>query len=485
MALIDLVIADKLKQSTAPRSGTPDGNVYFNPDGSLELITVEELATVNFGAGPVANPLSDEDGITMRAIFAFERQERSADENLRKLERWVDGVYKRAGAYRLVNARFFSTTGTNLADDSLKVRKSGFSKYTGTTLNEIFFGPRSLGNIEAASIPYHQASAEGASTDFDFLGPVKQVVKVFGDATHGNFDNTAYLAISVRTWGYVHDRKTISDSGLSDAHAYASGLALGESPNAYNTGFAKADVFGGLQVAPWTGMVFSSLDVARNETGFVNIGGGTTADFSFEITNTGNGSLAELVAYMDALAMEDADVDAHATNTWNGKDKDVLYTLNAQGKVVLRQGLFPVGIPVADQANVIFTDDNGDARTLQSVAGGNIVVGDAAAADANCWYHMFYADPPGVSDEFNTVGAVTVNDASGTPIKGLVGGLTEIPFDFAYDSNVQAGFTAGTDRPIVIEVEGDGGATAKRIFNTITNSTVLQFVCEPGFEDNI
>lgn len=480
MALIDLVITDKLKQSTNPRGSVPDGNVYFNPDGSLELITVEELATVDFGSGPVANPLSNEDGVTMRAIFAFERQERSADEELRKLERWIDGKFKRAGAYWLINGREFSTTGS-LSSDILKIRKSGFAKYTGTNLNEIYFGVRSLGNIETTSQPYYQLSAEGSSVNFNFLGAVKEAVKVFGDATHGNFDSTAYLSISVRSWGFVHDRKTIEDSGLSDAHAYAAGISLGESPNAYNTGFTKADVFGGAQVAPWTGMVFSSLDTARTESGFV----GGTADFSFQITNSGNGTLAELVAYMDALAMEAADVDAHATNTWQGKDKNVLYTLNAQGKVVLMQGLFLENVPVADRTNVIFVDDLGASRTYESVAGGSIIVGDAAAADTNAWYHMFYADPPGVADEFNTIGAVTVNDASGTPIKGLVGGVTSIPFDFAYDSNVQAGFTAGTDRPIVIEVEGNGGCTAKRIFTTITNSTSLQFACEPDFETNI
>ncbi len=480
MALIDLDITG-LKQSANPRGSSPDGNIYFNPDGTQEIITVEELALVD-GA---TNVISNDDGITMRALYAFERQERRTDENLRELDTFIKGSFKRAGAYAFIYGRTPSQSNITapLTDDRQKIRSSGWIEYAdiGSDINRIYFGSRNSGTINAGSQPYNQSSLLGTSSDFSFTGFMNEAVQVFGDATNGNFDNTSYFAASLRTWGQVHDRKSIADGGFTDAHGYSASLGLGERLHPYNTGFAEADVHTGTVIAPWTGMVFSSLDVARTETGLVGTG---PYDFSFEITNSGNGTLAQLVAKCDAWARDATDVDAHATNTWLGKDQNTLYTLTPDGKVQFMQGLFPVGIPVADQINVILVSDAGNTITYESVAGGTIEVGDAAAADANAWYHMYYLDAAGL-DDFNTLAAITVNDASGTPIKGSVGGLTSIPFDFAYSANVQGGFSVDTDRPVVIEVEGDGGCTSAKTLATIINSTSLAFSCVPDTETNI
>jgi hypothetical protein len=42
-----------LKQSTNARGASPDGNVYFDvANNEIQLIGVDELATVDFGGGP-------------------------------------------------------------------------------------------------------------------------------------------------------------------------------------------------------------------------------------------------------------------------------------------------------------------------------------------------------------------------------------------------------------------------------------------------
>ena len=634
MATIDNIA--KLKQSTQPRSGAPDANVYFNPDGTFELITVEDGVTTlvlqlfNSGAIDIAanvagtfiravgsfiddgfevgqtftgsaftsggnnaqfkiltitqttnpgdtitvvdatgmvtdagtgdevltydfepNAITDEDGVTARACYAFERQERGDDENLRELDAFWDGNFKDAKAYALINGRTMSTTGT--VDDVKKVR-GGFSWKDATgKVVRVEHGVASLGDITPAAVPYVQNTQFGATTVLTFPGDIDESIKVYalaygaditltatgniissgatgkldvleiGDtftitgsglsnngvftvATKTDADNitttevitadesgvvglnltvdyTADFYVSTRTWNQVHDRKSMVDSGYARVYGFGGAYGIGERPNPYNDTFAYADVWT-VPISPFDVSDFISLDTADTIDGFVNIGGGTTADFDYKLTTTGM-TLKQICAYCDALAMQDADVDSHVSNTWNGKEKDTLYTLDTDGKVVFMQGLYPTVVPVADRTNVILVDNSADSRTYQSVAGGVIVVGDAAAADPNCWFHMFYQDPPGASDEFNTLTAITVNDNSGTPIKGLVSGLTEISFDFAYSTNTQGGYAGDTDRPIVVEVEGDGGCTAKKYLGTITNSTSLSFPCEPSVETNI
>jgi len=97
---------------------------------------------------------------------------------------------------------------------------------------------------------------------------------------------------------------------------------------------------------------------------------------------------------------------------------------------------------------------------------------------------MFIQDASG-ADDFNTLNAITVNDSAGDPIKGLVGGLTSIPWDFAYSTNIQGGRTPDTDLIVVVEVEGNGGATFEKTVHTITSSASQTIVCQPGAETNI
>ena len=68
--LIDLTNFDTLLvQSTQSRTGTPDGNIFFDQANDLiEIITAEDLANVDLGSGSEANPLTDALGITLQAL---------------------------------------------------------------------------------------------------------------------------------------------------------------------------------------------------------------------------------------------------------------------------------------------------------------------------------------------------------------------------------------------------------------------------------
>jgi len=177
------------------------------------------------------NSLIELDGLKLEALYAFENQERRYDEVLRGTDRFTRGTFKFGGAYDFVFGRVPKTD-----TDRKLFRGSGWRELTGTTVNEIWFGPKGLGSILSDSVPYYQTSkyADVTGTDmFDFtkLGNLDEAFQVYGDATHGNFDNTlSSHYFSVRTYGQNYGRiSTGTTLGIAELGGYSSGAALNES----------------------------------------------------------------------------------------------------------------------------------------------------------------------------------------------------------------------------------------------------------------
>lgn len=495
MALIDLGnFSDLLVQSSEGRAGTPDGNIFFDvTTGQIELITFEDgLETLNLPGDPGAtNPLTDQDGITMAALYGFERQERRIDEELRKYDTYFAGSFKFAGAYEVINGRKFA------ADDRQKLRGSGWiERAANGTIDRIYFGVVSLGNIEATSQPYYQLSEGAAPVDFAKAGPVNEAVQVFGSTTNGdsgagNFTNLFFLTNKVRTFGFNYDEKRLADSGVNEMSGYSTGFALTETPHLTSGEYDLTDVYGGAQTAPWTGMRLERLETPQTEAGFSQADG----DFTWVLHNTAGGTLDECVAFLDALAQTDDNInldefdDPGFGGAVQGLRVATWYTYNAQGQIVTRSGtndggLFIENLPIADEQRVVFIDDDGLEKTYPFQVQVNLQVGPNAAADANAWYHNFYLDGAGGLD-YGTPDAVTVNDAEGAPVKGNVSGVQTIPYAYDYDGNTQAGLPAATDKDIVALCEGDGGATQAKTVFTISRTAVVNVAVAPGLETNL
>ena len=502
--LIDLSnYATLLVQSTQSRSGSPDGNIFFDvANGRIELITREELAQVDLGSGLEDNPLTNQEGIRMEACYAFERQERRTDETLRQYDPFFAGNFKFGGAYKIIYGRKFDdANGSNTStttDDRAKLRGSGWSEESGASngegsISRIYYGNVSLGNIEVASQPYYQLSEGGAPVDYAKAGPVNEAIQVFGstafgDANAGNFDSRTFLSIKVRTFGQNYDEKRLADSGVAEMGGYSTGFALAESVHLTSGAFALADVYGGSQIAPWTGMTLEKLAVPQVESGFNEADG----NFTWVLNNTGNGSLNECVAFLDALAQTDDDIDSGSETNTQGKRVGVWYSYDAQGRILTNspftgEGLFLENIPTADEQSVVFTDDAGGTKTRPFNSGIQVTVSANAVADVLCFYHAFFLDGPGGND-YNTANALTVQDAAAAEVKGNVStdqvNGDRIDFSFAYDTDTIGG-TAGTDKDVVFLCEGDGGVTAAKTVFTITRTASIAVSCIPSLETNV
>lgn len=500
MSLIDHTnYATTLKQSTTARGAAPNGNVYFDvANNRIQLIGVDELPTVDFGSGAVTNPLNNTDGITMRGLYNFENARRRLDETLRKYKRGTDGDYRFAGAYSFVNGVKLDSTDRN------KIRGSGFIEYadTGdgaTDVDRIYHGVLSLVAIQPTTVSkWALVTAEDEATlqaatwsSFVRAGNINEIVPVFGstsfgDAGAGNFDyTTRRLIVRVRSWGYNPGETTSVLTGIAEFSGFSAGYGVGESINPANS-YTLADVYGGAKVAPWTGMSLEKLAAPQTETGFNEADG----NFTWILNNTLGGTVAECAAYLDAASLQNADVDEGGVSSYNGLKGRVWYSRNAAGKVVTASlggaGLFIEGLSTSEKQNVIMTDNAGATKTYPFFPTVEITVGAAAAADANAWYHLFYANGAGAAD-FDSSGAVTVNDSAGNPVKGNVSAAQvggKISFAYAYDSNTQAGLAAGEDKAVIVQIEGDGGAAQALTAFTITRNTTVAVTCAPPAENN-
>ncbi len=498
MAIIDLSNYDTtLVQSTDSSSGTPDGNVYFDKaTGKIEFIPVETLATIDLtskgGGATDANPLSIQDGIKFEAIYAFENQERKEDEDLRQYDRWTSGTFKFGGAYNFINGRV-----PLAAADVAIIRGSGWNEYgTDGLVDKIYFGNKGLSNIEASSQPYYQLDTFTTAIDYQKAGQIDEAVLVYDVAGD---DNTGVPEIvSIRTYGFNYDRKsTVTDLGIAELGGYSTGFAVNESAHLttnVESAHPIADVFGGSQAEPWIGMELEELDSAQSEDGFSQ---GDGKLYTYVLKNPDDGSVCTLdqcVAYLDAIAIQDTDINGHATNTAIGKDVNVWYSYNGAGQIVTQsgmndsKGLFIEGLVGNDKQRIVQTDDSLAENTYPFYVSVVTNVGAGAVGDTGSWFQTYF------DTNYNTDSAVTVQDSSPTDAKTPVGTTifdstfrsgNTVVYEFDYDNDTLGG-TAGTEKDAVMVVEGDGAVTqAKTLYTINNNSSTINITCNPSTENNV
>ena len=104
---------------------------------------------------------------------------------------------------------------------------------------------------------------------------------------------------------------------------------------------------------------------------------------------------------------------------------------------------------------------------------------NAPLVGAGSSYRLMFTAPPGAGNDFGEAGAVTVNDASGTPIAGAINAAS-IAFTFDYDGNTQGGYAGGTDRPVTLIGIKPGTGKYVAATGTLTRSKniVLSLVAE-------
>lgn len=490
-----------LIESDEGRSGTPNGNIYFNKaDDTFEIITREELPQYDRGFGLEDNPLTNATGITGQAIYAFERRRRRVNPSLRFYKHGTEGRFQLAGAFAFLNGVKLSTNGS--IDDRKKVRGSGIVEYAATGTGEqdidrIYFGVKSLNPIDASSqpegiLPASLSEADRQlSTPFTFFrsGDIDEMVQVYGDTSFGDIGAGDFdfrgrpLVVSVRQFGRTFGETDSIATGINRLGGFSTGFGIGDSANDDNT-YSFDDIITN-PIAPFSGMSYERFSTPQTLTGFT----GGSAQFDVLISNTEGGSLSQVAAFMDAIMTLDTDVD-QGTGTYRPKRGAPLYTRDSAGRIVTKQGVGLEGISTSDQQQLVQTSNDGSSNVYPFFPTIRISVSDAWATDPNAWAQFMYLDGSGGLD-FSTDNTVIVNDANGNPaaftsadVLGASGNYF-LEFPYAYDTNTQAGLPAGTDKEVIGLVEGDGGAEPERATFTITRTTLIPVSILSGAETNL
>jgi len=457
------------------------------------------------GGASDPNQLTNFDGITIRGLYNFENQERSADETLRKYKRGTAGTYRFAGAFNFINGvKLDDTVLGDSSTDRNKIRGSGWIEYAAsgdgkTDVDRIYHGVLSLVDVQATTVPYwalvtatDEVTLQAATwTNFVRLGDINEAVQVYGstgntpsDTAAGDFDyTTRNLVVRVRSWGYNPGETTAILTGIAEFSGFSAGYGVGESLNPANT-YNLADVYGGAQISPWTGMSLVKA-APTTKTGFNEADG----DFTWILTNSAGGTAQQCAAFLDALTLQSGNIDDGA-GTYAGTKGRVWYARDAAGLIVTKsidgEGLFIDGLSVAEKQNVKLTADDTSVKTYPFFPELSLYVGLPAKADAEAWYQVYYVD--GATDQdFDKANAVTVQDSTPADMKGLCSTADaegKISLAYAYDTNTQAGLSAAVDKAMVVEVEGNGGVAQAITYFTMKRETTISVTCAPSADLN-
>ena len=499
-----------LQRSTNARGSSPDGNVYFDTaNDKIQLITAAEMANIDFGSGAEANPFTHTDKLQPLALYFFILQEVEADPTLQQFRFAMDAVGSRMG--KLVGATAFlnsitldTNTSTTNNDDRDKLCDGGFGEYNvAGTLQKIHHGVKSLVDINDTSQPFYQivpmagsvpTEAERmavAPVDFANPGDINEAILTYDVA--GDDNRTAALILGVRDYGYTVGEATSYGTGVAELGAYSQGYGIGNSFVSDVDAITEADVWGGAQTTPYSNLSFYRHATAQTRTGFASSGAGASGDFTDEIQlSSGTVSITQLRAWLDKFMQSDADENANTVSTGAFRPKRVapMYTIDsATAKLVTRAGVYidPAKLTAEAQQQIVMTNDAGGQHTIPFNAGIQITVSDAWLADTNPWFRLLYLDGAAGAD-FDTTSAVTVQDASSADIAGDDTDVritsNTLSLSYAYDTNTQAGLSAGADKDVVLQIGGTDNSKSRTVSFTITRSTAIAIDASTEAETN-
>lgn len=400
-----------------------------------EIVIDESAKTLRLVA---AGNLVAKDGVTLQAVYS------------KLVDLWATATYQDSPfpmyAIDALSGQFqIGTDGATYSgwtwyDDTTRnmLRDGGWSEYSsGGSLQRQYAGFVGLGTVNTGAQPYYHLVTTDSPTNFPFTDQFNVGVQVFGDATNGNFDKRTYAKTFVREYGKKYKSSVLSDTGKTGTGAYLVNFLIS---NEDDLKIQVAD--GALSGSPYSGITVAYYTANQSRT----IGG---SSYNFKvIINGNNATLEQIYTKIQYLLRQNTDINTGGTaGSKIGKIQSDLLTFVGD-TLVTSQSVYIDNILPADSNRIEFYDDTNTKRVNPYSSAGTITV-NTPLIGAGSSYRMFFTSPPGAGNDFGEAGAITVNDASGTPITGTISGST-INFTYDYDGNVQGGFTGGTDRAITL-----------------------------------
>ena len=396
----------------------------------------------------VAGNLVAKDGVTLQALY-------SKFSDLWATSTYQDSPFPMNAIDALSGQYYFGVdaggnyNGWKPANDATRnmLRDGGWREYSvAGVLNREYAGFVGLGSINSGAQPYYHLAATDAPTNFVFADQFNLGVQVYGDAANGNFDKRTYAKTYVREYGKKFKDSVLADTGKTATGAYLVNFLIANEDDLKvtntlgTTDKATGDAL--MSSAPYSGITVSYY--TANQTRTIN-----GVSCNFKVIVEGNGAtLEQIYAKCQYLLRQATSINTSGTaGSKIGKIQASLMSFVGD-TLVTANSVYIDNIQATDSNRIEFYDDGGTKRTNPYVAAGTMYF-NSPLVGAGSSYRLMFAAPPGAGNDYGEAGAVTVNNAAGTPITGTIS-ASSFTFDYDYDGNTQAGFTAGTDRPVVL-----------------------------------
>lgn len=419
-----------------------------------------------------AGNLVFKDGVTLQAVYS------------KLVDLWATATYQDSPfpmyAIDALSGQFqIGTDGANAngwtwADTNTRnaLRDGGWAEFTGTsgagTKVAEYCGFVGLGTITPATTvqPYYHLATTDAPTNFPFTDQFNIGIKVYDNVS---LDKRTYAKAFVREYGKKFKSSVLSDTGSSGTGPFKQNFLVSNEDDLKITnllGSNQATADAAMSGAPYNGITVAYY--TANQTRTI---AGVSRDFKIIIEGNG-GTLEQIYAKVQYLLRQGTDINTGGTaGTKIGKIQDELLRFVGD-TLVTSQSVYIDDVLPADSNRVEFYDDTNTLRVNNYTAAGTLEF-NSVLVGAGSSYRLLYTSPPGAGNDYGEAGAITVNNAAGTPITGTISSGV-IPFDFDWNGNTQGGYAGSTERPVTLIAIRPGFGKFAAATGTITQSKSIK-----------
>lgn len=431
-----------------------------------EIVIDETAKTISLVA---AGNLVAKDGVTLQAVYS------------KLVDLWATASYQDSPfpmyAIDALSGQFqIGTDGATYSgwtwlNDTTRnmLRDGGWSEFSaaGALLRQ-YAGFVGLGSVSAGAQPYYHLATTDAPVNFPFTDQFNAGVQVFGNATNGNFDKRTYAKTFVREYGKKFKSSILADTGATGTGANKVNFLISNEDDLKITNLLGTDQ-GAADTAMASG-VYAGITVSYYSANQTRTVAGVSRNFKIIIQGNG-GTLEQIYAKIQYLLRQNTNINTSGTaGTVTGKTADDLLAFVGD-TLETAQSVYIDGVLSADSNRVKFKDDGGTFRENLFEAAGTITF-NSPLVGAGSSYRLMFSAPPGAGNDYGEAGAITVNDASGSPIAGTIS-ASSIAFTYDYDGNTQGGATAGTDRAVTLIGIRPGSGKFVVATGTLTRSKAI------------
>ena len=426
------------------------------------LVIDEPNKTIQFLA---AGGLVFKDGVTWQALYS------------KLVDLWATSTYQDSEfpAYALdaLSGQFQIGTdgatfsGWTFADDTTRnaLRDGGWSEFNDAGVETAqYCGFVGLGSITPATTvqPYYHLATADAPTNFPFTDQFNVGIKVKDNVS---LDKRTYAKAFVREYGKKFKSSILADTGSSATGAFKQNFLVSNEDDLKITnllGAVQATADAAMSGAPYSGITVAYYSANQSRTI-----AGVSRNFKIIIEGNG-GTLEQIYAKVQYLLRQGTDINTGGTaGSKIGKIQDELLRFVGD-TLVTSQSVFIDDVLPADSNRVEFYDDTNTLRVNNYTAAGTLEF-NSVLVGAGSSYRLMYTAPTGAGNDYGEAGAVTVNNAAGTPITGTISAGV-INFDFDWNGNTQAGYSGSTERPVTLIAIRPGFGKFAAGTGTITQS---------------